>query len=135
MKNLLDSRGLATLYKAQVRPHLDYATLTWTASPHTHLTLLDKVQRRAKCWIAGACQQGEEAGTLESLQHCRRVTALNKTQLQWVPHLTPLVMPGVCHNTPQEWCWQVTAFWAFPGRTSASASAHSLPQRLDCGTP
>ncbi|KAK3865355.1 hypothetical protein Pcinc_029030 [Petrolisthes cinctipes] len=33
----LDKRGLMTLYKAQVRPHLEYGALMWMSSATTHL--------------------------------------------------------------------------------------------------
>ena len=96
MRKLLDSKGLVTLYKAQIRSHLEYACLAWMASPRTHLALLDKVQRRAERIIANACRQGEEINALESLHHRRNVaalTVLHKAQVQRVPHLVPLGLP------------------------------------------
>ncbi|XP_045128968.1 ras guanine nucleotide exchange factor B-like [Portunus trituberculatus] len=54
MKHLLHADGLLTLYKAQVRPIMEYAPLTWMSSARCHLSLLDKVQRRAERLISGA---------------------------------------------------------------------------------
>lgn len=114
MKNLLDAEGLNTLYKAQVRPVMEYAPLTWMASARCHLNLLDKVQRRAERLINGTQhhrpsqwetqrqqqQQHPHEGRarpatnqLNSLEHRRRVaalTVLHKAQVGLVPHLTDL---------------------------------------------
>ena len=54
MKHLLDADGLTTLYKAQVRPVMEYAPLTWMASARCHLNLLEKIQRRAERLIRDA---------------------------------------------------------------------------------
>ena len=44
VRNLLDGDGLLKLYKAQVRPIMEYSPLTWMNSAQGHLSLLDKVQ-------------------------------------------------------------------------------------------
>ena len=119
MKGLLDAEGLATLYKAQVRPVMEYAPLTWMASALCHLNLLDKVQRRAERLIRGChhlrpehqwarqrpqLQQqqhpprhegrdGAAPRQLDSLEHRRRVaalTVLHKAQVGQVAHLADL---------------------------------------------
>ena len=110
MKHLLDAKGLITLYKAQVRPIMEYAPLSWMSSAQCHLSLLDKVQRRVERLIQAACHhpqqqqpqprhnpqvQGTSAAVprLDNLEHRRRVaalTALHKVQVQQVPHLTGL---------------------------------------------
>ena len=48
VSHLLDAKGLMTLYKAQVRPIMEYSPLTWMSSAQCNLYLLDKVQRRAE---------------------------------------------------------------------------------------
>ena len=52
VRHLLDADGLMKLYKAQVRPIMEYSPLTWMSSAQGHLSLLDKVQRRAERLIA-----------------------------------------------------------------------------------
>ena len=54
VRHLLDAKGLMTLYKAQVRPIMEYSPLSWKSSAQSHLSLLDKVQRRAERLIYGA---------------------------------------------------------------------------------
>ena len=111
MKHLLHADGLLTLYKAQLRPIMDYAPLTWMSSARCHLNLLDKVQRWAERLISVAHQlqphqqpwqqqqqqQEQQTGVTEllrdSLEHRRRVaamTVLHKAQIQHVPHLADL---------------------------------------------
>ncbi|KAG0714754.1 RNA-directed DNA polymerase from mobile element jockey [Chionoecetes opilio] len=41
VRNLLDADGLIRLYKAQVRPVIEYSPLTWMSSAQCHLSLLD----------------------------------------------------------------------------------------------
>lgn len=48
--------GLLILYKAQVRPIMEYGLLTWVSSFFYHLDLLDNVQRRAERCIRDAHQ-------------------------------------------------------------------------------
>ena len=84
----LDEKGLLTLYKAQVRPYLEYATLTWMSSASTHLQRLDAVERRAMRLVRGP--------PLDTLEHRRDVAALvvfHKAQVQGVPHLGRLRIP------------------------------------------
>ena len=95
MKHLLDSKGLLTLYKAQVRSQLEYASLVWISSARSHLHLFYKVQRRAERLISSTGQQ-EATRNLDTLEHRRRVaaiTVLHKAQIQHVPHLEGLRMP------------------------------------------
>ena len=83
------------LYKAQVRSHLEYGFLAWISCPRSHLTLLDKVQRRAERLIASVGEQ-EQQPPLDSLEHRRMVgalTVLHKAQVQQVPHLGGLRIP------------------------------------------
>ncbi|CAG4975733.1 unnamed protein product [Colias eurytheme] len=43
---------LLLLYKAQVRPHLEYCSHLWAGAPQCHLLPLDRIQRRAARIIA-----------------------------------------------------------------------------------
>ena len=45
--HLLDARGILTLYKAQIRPHLEYSSLAWMSCTPSTLNKLDEIQRRA----------------------------------------------------------------------------------------
>ena len=114
VQHLLDADGLLTLYKAQVRPIMEYCPLAWMSSAQGHLSLLDKVQRRAERLIRGARDQQQQrqrqpqqhqqqqqqrqqpSGSLDSLAHRRRVgalTVLHKAQVQHTPHLAALRVP------------------------------------------
>ena len=119
IKHLLSPDGLLTLYKAQVRPVMEYAPLTWMSSARCHLNLLDRVERRAKRLIHEGArhrplqhpwrqhgqqqqqqqqhQQPPQPGAVttvwDTLGHRRKVaalTVLHKAQVQQVPHLTDL---------------------------------------------
>ena len=47
----LDSRGILTLYKAQIRPCMEYGALAWMSGAATHTRRLDAMQRRNfACW-------------------------------------------------------------------------------------
>ncbi|XP_063862157.1 uncharacterized protein LOC135101791 [Scylla paramamosain] len=86
VKHLLSPDDLLTLYKAQVRPVMEYAPLTWMSSARCHLNLLDKRQQ----WTQ---QTSTAAPALDCLEHRRKVaalTALHKAQVQHVPHLADL---------------------------------------------
>ena len=95
MANTLDPRGVLTLYKAQIRPLLEYGALTFMSSAATHMRRLDAVQRRALRLVENGAEQHLSAG-VTSLEHRRDVSALvvcHKTQVQEVPHLARLRLP------------------------------------------
>nr|CAH7743829.1 unnamed protein product [Callosobruchus chinensis] len=46
-QEVLLTSNLLTLYKAQVRPSLEYCSYIWGAAAPTTLSILDVVQRRA----------------------------------------------------------------------------------------
>ena len=46
MADTLDPRGSPTLYKAQIRPCMEYGALTWMSSAATHTQRLDAALRR-----------------------------------------------------------------------------------------
>ena len=60
LNHLLIPDGLLTLYKAQVRPIMEYAPFIWMFSARFHLDLLDQVQRRAERLICGANLPGHQ---------------------------------------------------------------------------
>ncbi|MPC95521.1 hypothetical protein E2C01_090737 [Portunus trituberculatus] len=117
VRHLLDAKGVMTLYKAQVRPIMEYSPLSWMCSAQSHLSLLDKVQRRADRLLhvpqaelqrhrhqEQQLQQRQQRhhphphpiNVLDSLEHRRRVgalTVLHKVQVQQIPHLTALRIP------------------------------------------
>ena len=89
----LDSRGILTLYKAQIRPCMEYGALTWMSGAATHTQRLDAVQRRALRLIG---DEVEIPASMTSLEHRRDVSALtvcHKTQVLQTPHLTRLCLP------------------------------------------
>ncbi|XP_063876074.1 uncharacterized protein LOC135109024 isoform X3 [Scylla paramamosain] len=89
----LDSRGILTLYKAQIRPCMKCGALTCMSSAPTHTRRLDAVQRRALRLLG--CDE-ELAARITSLEHRRDVSALvvcHKTQVQHTPHFTHLCLP------------------------------------------
>ena len=94
----LDTRGLLTLYKAQVRPYLEYGALSWISCATTHLRRLDKVERRVQRLIeSSSCPPPlQDVPALDTLEHRRDVAALvvlHKTQVQEVQHLAGLRLP------------------------------------------
>ena len=95
----LDAKGLLLLYKAQIRPYLEYATLTWMSAAPIHLQRLDAVERRAMRLIEG---RDHPPTPLDSLEHRRDVASLvvfHKAQVQEVSHLDRLrVQPRVVNR-------------------------------------
>ena len=92
MADTLDPQGILTLYKAQVRPCMEYGALSWMSSATIHMQRLDAVQRRALRLVATDEDQQHQA-QVTSLEHRRDVSALvvcHKAQVQRVSHLDPL---------------------------------------------
>lgn len=75
-KYLLDVRDLQVLYNAQLRPFLEFASLSWMSASETCLGLLDKVQRRAYLLVESVHQDTQPASET-TLQHRREVVAQN----------------------------------------------------------
>ena len=95
MADTLDPRGVLTLYKAQIRPCMEYGALSWMSSAATHMRRLDAVQRRALRLVENGAELHLSAD-VTSLEHRRDVSALvvcHKTQVQEVPHLVRLRLP------------------------------------------
>ena len=88
----LDAKGLLTLYNAQVRPYLEYSALSWLSSAPSHLSKLEKIQRRAINLVNNPLLTAKT----DSLEHRRDVaalTVLHKAQVQRVSHLDSLRLP------------------------------------------
>ena len=72
---LLDSDGLATLYKTKVRSLMEYCGPVWQSASVTALKKLDVIQRKA-CKILGTKGDVCLKFNLDSLQHRRKVSGL-----------------------------------------------------------
>ncbi|KAG0724119.1 hypothetical protein GWK47_041300 [Chionoecetes opilio] len=96
--SFLDRGRKLLLYKAQIRPYLKYAALSWMSCAASHTRRLDSIQRRALRLVDAADPpaQPEPMSPLDSLEHRRDVAALvvfHKAQVQGVPHLAGLRQP------------------------------------------
>ena len=97
--SFLDRDGRLLLYKAQIRPYLEYAALSWMSGAATHTKRLDSIQRRALRLVEAADPlpaQPEPGSPIDSLEHRRDVAALvvfHKAHVQRVPHLAGLRLP------------------------------------------
>ena len=86
----VDKGEMEILYKSQIRSAMEFSPLTWGGAAHTHLELLNKVQRRAERLIHG---ENIEDSNLDNLQHRRDVSGLTviyKVHALDVEHLRPL---------------------------------------------
>ena len=82
MAGNLDFHGILTLYKAQIRPCMEYDVLIWMSSAITH------VQRRALRLVYS--NEHQQPAYILSLEHRRHMSVLvifHKAQVQEVPHL------------------------------------------------
>nr|XP_027215839.1 uncharacterized protein LOC113808599 [Penaeus vannamei] len=61
--HLLSPQGILMLYKSQIRPHLEYASLAWSSTVPTNLNRLDKIEERALRLI----QEASNPGHIDSL--------------------------------------------------------------------
>ena len=48
-----DSTLKEKVHKAIVRPTVEYRATVWDTQYQTHSTTIEKVQRRAACWVTG----------------------------------------------------------------------------------
>ncbi len=93
---MLDRRGRLLLYKAQIRPYLEYAALSWMSYVATHISKFDGIQRRALRLVEAAGAPAHPEAPVDTLEHRRDVAALvvfHKAQVQGVPHLAGLRLP------------------------------------------
>ncbi|KAG0722774.1 hypothetical protein GWK47_043895 [Chionoecetes opilio] len=80
----LDRGGKLLLYKAQIRPYLEYAALSWMSCAASHTRRQDSIQRRALRLVDAAGPPRppdppalfEPVSPLDSLEHRRDVAAL-----------------------------------------------------------
>ncbi|KAG0710836.1 putative RNA-directed DNA polymerase from transposon X-element [Chionoecetes opilio] len=97
--SFLDRGGKLLLYKAQIRPYLEYAALSWMLYAASHTRRLDSIQRLALRLVDAADPPDPPAqfklvSPLDSLEHRRDVAALVVfPQVQGVPHLAGLRQP------------------------------------------
>ena len=68
-RKLYTPQQLLTLYKAQIRPSLEYCSHVWSSAPKHTLRLLDSIERRAIRLIG----DHELTKNLDSLEHRRQV--------------------------------------------------------------
>ena len=71
----LDTSGRATIYKAQVRSVMEYASLSWLNASATTLRLLDRIQSKALRIIGVDEEQARLNLNIPPLQHRRQVAA------------------------------------------------------------
>jgi len=105
---VLCGEGRLNVYKAFVRPRLEYAPLVWMGAAACHLEQLDEVQELAARII------GPSASSLDSLDHRRRVGALTylyKLQSWEAPERLTRMIPERQPRPP-------------PGRTRLARQAH-----------
>ncbi|KAG0724708.1 hypothetical protein GWK47_040036 [Chionoecetes opilio] len=94
--SFLDRGGKLLLYKAQIRPYLEYAALSWMSRAASYTRRLDSIQRRPLRVVEAADPpaQPEPVSPLVSLEHRRDVAALVVFhKAQGVPHLSGLQQP------------------------------------------
>ena len=104
--DILDARGVSTLYKAQVRSIMEYSPLAWSSCPPSYLTQLDRIQNRAQRLVQ-LRNHDQEVGTcgLQPLQQRRDVAGLCvmfKSHTLNTPHLAALRLqppPPPTHTT------------------------------------
>ncbi|MPC12838.1 hypothetical protein E2C01_005551 [Portunus trituberculatus] len=91
---LLDGSGIATLYRAQVRPVMEYAPLTWSSCPPSYLAGLDRIQARAQRMVQLRNQDQQVSfQPLQQRQDVAGLCVMYKALRQQTPHLAPLRLP------------------------------------------
>ena len=97
ISHLLDAKGVEVLYKAQIRPLMEYSPLTWSSCPPSYLATLDRVQRRAQRLVESRAPP-RALNYLQPLQERRDVAGLSvmyKTHHLCTSHLTALRLPAL----------------------------------------
>ncbi|KAG0724606.1 hypothetical protein GWK47_040281 [Chionoecetes opilio] len=95
ISHLLDAKGVEVLYKAQVRPLMEYSPLAWSSCPPSYLATLDRVQRRAQRLVNGKPPHFAP-DSFQPLQERRDVAGLcvmHKTLNLHTPHLAAIKLP------------------------------------------
>ena len=116
--NKLDAKGRATVYKAQVRSVMEYASLCWMSASTTSLKLLDSIQSKALRIIGVNEQQARLELNIPSLLHRRQVAA---TAVIYKMH-TSLCPPDLKRMLPQPYVIRRAT------RTSLSMPSHALTE-------
>ncbi|KAK3857130.1 hypothetical protein Pcinc_036597 [Petrolisthes cinctipes] len=137
---LLDNRRRELLYKAQIRSSLEYSCLAWGGAAPSHISVLDKVQRRAERIIWDGQQR--QPGALQCLQHRRDVAGLTtffKAQVRRTPHLNQLRQ---AERTPyrgayqdcgcRAWCPGFASFPLHSPRKTIHTSVHKIMELPTC---
>ncbi|XP_050714130.1 uncharacterized protein LOC126997114 [Eriocheir sinensis] len=92
----LDPRGILTLYKAQIRPCMEYGALSWMSSAVTHARRLDAVQRRALRLL-------EDEVEIPASITSATLAVCHKTQVLHTPHLSRLCLtPHLAHRATRQ---------------------------------
>ncbi|KAG0715070.1 RNA-directed DNA polymerase from mobile element jockey [Chionoecetes opilio] len=95
ISHLLDAKGVEVLYKAQVRPLMEYSPLAWSSCPPSYLATLDRVQRRAQR-LASDKRPHHAPDSFQPLQKRRDVAGLcvmHKALNLHTPHLAAIKLP------------------------------------------
>lgn len=83
-------------YKSQVNPVLENSLLVWSPCPPSYLSLLEKIQDRAKRLIQRR-RTSTHPSTLQSLQQCRNVSGLCTRSISNTRHPASLLLPRSPH--------------------------------------
>ncbi|KAG0729688.1 hypothetical protein GWK47_029826 [Chionoecetes opilio] len=95
ISHLLDAKGVEVLYKAQVRPLMEYSPLAWSSCPPSYLATLDRVQRRAQRLVSDK-RPHHAPDSFQPLQKRRDVAGLcvmHKALNLHTPHLAAIKLP------------------------------------------
>ena len=97
-RKLYTSEQLLVLYKAQIRPTMEYCSHVWGNAPKHTLRLLDSIQKRAIRLIGDP----ELSKTLDTLDNSRRVGELSLYYRYFhgkcSADLASLIIPKAVHN-------------------------------------
>ncbi|KAG0710939.1 hypothetical protein GWK47_021742 [Chionoecetes opilio] len=95
ISHLLDAKGVEVLYKAQVRPLMEYSPLAWSSCSPSYLATLDRVQRRAQRLVNDK-RPHHAPDYFQPLQERRDVAGLcvmHKALNLHTPHLAAIKIP------------------------------------------
>ena len=96
LASVLDSHGMATVYRTFIRSKMEYAALAWMNASATHLRVLDRVQQRALVHMNCYHSNAPHLGVL-GLQHRRDITSLScvyRMQSENCPSLLRELLPA-----------------------------------------
>ena len=131
----LDRQGILLLYKAQIRPYLEYAGLTWMSCAGSYKQKLERIERHAMRLVEDPNLPNDQAPPiLDSLEHRRDVASLvvfhnNKAQIQRVPHLARLRLPPRVNNRSTRTVLSTEELVEVP-RSQSSQHQRTYPSRV-----